>query len=150
MALTFRRAVASDARLLFDWVNASDSLSQKERTRGPIAWNDHCAWLDARLADPATQIYLLELEGRPVGQVRLQAAGGEHVVDIYVVPAERKRGVAARAIARVLQAATLPSVVARVKAGNAASMRLFAGAGFTPEGQEGEMIVYRRRVRADV
>ena len=133
---------------MFDWVNAQDSLSQKERTRGPIAWRDHCAWLDERLADPATEIYLLELEGKPVGQVRLQQAGGEHAVDIYVVPAARKRGVAARAIAHVLKQATLPSVVARVKAGNAASRRLFAAAGFTANSQEGEMIVYRRQVPA--
>ncbi len=150
LALTLRPATASDAQLLFEWVNAPDCLSQKERTRGPISWNDHCAWLNARLADPSTQIYVLQVDGKAVGQVRLEAAQGEYFIDIYVVPAARKRGVAKQAVADVLRIAKPPSVVARVKAGNAASQRLFANAGFTAHGRDGEMIVYRRRVSTHV
>jgi RimJ/RimL family protein N-acetyltransferase len=142
-SITLRRATAADARLLFDWVNAPDALAQKERTQGPIAWQEHTAWLDRRLADPGTALVIAEQAGQPIGQVRLERRDDVHLVDIYVVPAARRSGVAHTVLALSLERAGVGAAVARVKADNTASRRLFEAAGFTEAGREGDMIIYR-------
>jgi RimJ/RimL family protein N-acetyltransferase len=141
--IALRRATAADARLLFDWVNAPDALAQKERTRGPIAWPEHAAWLERRLADPGTALFIAERAGQAVGQVRLERHGDAHLVDIYVVPSVRQTGVARAALAQAIQRAGIGVAAARVKAGNAASRRLFETTGFVEAGRDGEIVVYR-------
>ncbi len=138
-----RRATSADARLLFDWVNAPDALSQKERTARPVEWREHCAWLDRRLADTEAMLFIVEEKGSPIGQVRLEPRDGSHVIDVYVIPSARERGIALAAVKAALDRAPIRSAVARVKAGNKASLRLFESAGFTKSGKEGEIMIFR-------
>lgn len=142
-AINLRPATSADARLLFGWVNAPDALTQKEQTTRPIEWNDHCSWLELRLADSATLLLIVE-EGRsPVGQVRLEPRGGVHVIDIYIAPAARGRGLARAALKSALDRAGIGAAVARVKGSNTASRHLFESAGFFEAGREGEIMIYR-------
>jgi len=141
--INLRNATRADARLLFDWVNAPDSLAQKEHTAGPIPWQAHCAWLERKIDDPATTLVIIERAGAAVGQVRLEPHGAVHAIDIYVAPAARGRGIARAALLAALERAAVGAAVARVKAGNVASRGLFAAAGFSEEGREGEMVIYR-------
>jgi RimJ/RimL family protein N-acetyltransferase len=142
-AIALRPATAADARLLFDWVNTPDALAQKERTRGPIAWPEHAAWLDRLLADGGSALFIVEHADRPIGQVRLERDGAAHRVDIYVVPSARRRGAARLALTRALQHPGVGTAVARVKTGNAASRRLFESTGFAEVGRDGDVVIYR-------
>jgi RimJ/RimL family protein N-acetyltransferase len=146
--LSLRRASRADARLLFDWLNAPDSLAQKERTTAPVAWASHCTWLESRLADADFALFIVEHESKAIGQVRLEPRREGHLIDIYIVPERRGRGVAVAALEAALRAAGIATAVARVKGGNAASHRLFRKAGFAEMGREGGMTIYRRKLGA--
>ncbi len=144
MPLTVRRAKTYDARLLFDWVNTPDSLAQKERTAGPIAWDDHCAWLGSQLANPSAFIFIVDIDGAPAGQIRLSPTGRHHEIDIYIEVGMRRKGYAAAAVSAALQEALVSSVIARVKQANVASKHLFQSLGFQEVRAENDMIIFEK------
>jgi RimJ/RimL family protein N-acetyltransferase len=141
--VTLRAATLADARLLFDWLNAPDSLAQKERTTAPVAWADHRAWLERHLADPNFALFIVEEDRAPVGQVRFEPWQGAHAVDIYIAPELRGRGIARISLEAALRVSGVGVAVARVKSGNTASHRLFRSLGFTEAGSDGEVTVYQ-------
>jgi RimJ/RimL family protein N-acetyltransferase len=130
-----RPATAGDAGLLFDWLNAPDSIAASLDTRVPVAWDSHCRWLAERLADPAAQVWIVEVDGRTAGQVRLQDKGDGPEVALYVVGWVRGRGIAQAALADALAAGSHAwpgaRAIARVRHDNPASRRLFERCGFT-------------------
>ncbi len=145
--LRLRPVRIEDARMMLDWVNSADSLAGKALTTAPIAWVDHCVWLERRLADADSQMRIVEWDGEPVGQVRLQydpALG--HVVDIYVIPTRRGRGVALEAlreaVAELRRSRPDAVVVAVVKLDNAASARLFQAADFRRTADHGDLACF--------
>ncbi len=133
-AVGLRAAIATDGDRLFEWVNRPDSLAHKLATDGPIARADHDAWLAARLASPATAMWIAETDGEAVGQVRLEQGDDGLEVSIYVAGPARGAGVAKAMLdgARAEAAKRWPGVelIARVKPENWPSRRLFARAGY--------------------
>src|SRR5262245_19614326 len=103
-----RPATRSDAARLFEMVNLPDSLAQKLHTTAPVDWNTHLAWVDRRLSDPGTMLFMIECDEHVVGQVRLQqAADGAPEIDIYVAEPHRGTGIARRAIMQAVKRWTL-------------------------------------------
>jgi UDP-2,4-diacetamido-2,4,6-trideoxy-beta-L-altropyranose hydrolase len=144
--LKLRRAGPTDASRLFEWANHPDSRRASLEAQNPIAWNHHRAWFAARLADPRTRIWMIEVDRRAVGQVRLQDKGEGPEIAIYVEPGSRREGVAVRALAMALVEARLiwpgRDAIARVRAENAASRRLFERARFTPRRTAAEALLF--------
>jgi L-amino acid N-acyltransferase YncA len=134
MSFALRRAASADMRLLYEWANRPDSLAASLRTDAPIPLETHRAWFAQRLADPGTRISIAESGGAPAGQARVQDGPEGPEVSIYVEPARRRGGVALALLARAAEdAAELwpgAPLLARVKAGNAASLALFERAGY--------------------
>ena len=134
--LTVRPARTDDADLLLAWANDPVTRAASFHTE-VIDRTGHLRWLAERLASPRTRLYIGELDGVPVGQVRFElgtdgTAGG----GISVAPAMRGRG-----LGRALLQAGLTAVwadpafagvplVARVRVDNERSLRLFEGVGF--------------------
>lgn len=151
-AILLRPATMADARLLFDWANTPDSLAGKEHTDGPIPWEQHRRWLSERMTDDGTMIRVVEHGGALAGQVRLQRRGGVFDVDIYIVPTERRRGLAAAAISAAVEElernAPGASVRARVGIDNGASRRLFERLGFELSGRDDAFLTFMRPCRA--
>lgn len=150
LTVELRRASAADARLLFEFANRPDSLGQKLATTAPIPWDTHVAWLNRRLSDPATRLFIIEVEGVPAGQVRLQAeADGVAEVDIYVTPDRRGSGFAKWAIEEAVLRWNGPhglrALRARVKPDNAPSLALFGALDFAIIQRRSDHIVYERR-----
>jgi len=144
-ALSLRRAARGDAARLFEWANDPVTRAQSFSTN-PIAWDEHCAWLEQTLTDPSRYLYIVELDGgsgaaEPVGQVRFDASGdGTAGVSLSLAPAWRGRGLAATAlrlaITRVMSESGISIVRALVKPSNDASIRSFLRAGFDQAGHE--------------
>ncbi len=131
MTIALRDATRADAQLLFDWVNSPDSLRTKGATHAHIPWRTHTIWLAARLDDPDCTLKIIERDGAPAGQLRLQPGGDAFEVDIYVMPADRGRGVAATALRLAFAQMPEQRFCARVGHGNPASQALFRGLGFS-------------------
>jgi len=141
--LHLRPATMADAGLLFGWVNASDSLPNKMATVAPVEWPTHQQWLRARIADPDCLLEIVELDSRPVGQVRLEPGDGGTMVDIYIAPAFRRSGLARTALAEAFARCAARPIVALVKPDNAPSRALFRSLGFREIGAEGALSVFQ-------
>lgn len=136
--LTVRPAGPRDEALLLDWSN--DPVTRASGFHpDPIPPDEHRRWLARRLADERGGLWIGEVDGVPVGTVRVDLdADGSAEVGISVAPALRGRGLARPLLVAGLAAARERSDVARfvavVRPANAASLGLFRGAGFADAG----------------
>ena len=138
--IPLRPAAIDDARQLWTWANDPD-VRAMAFDGNPIAWTDHVRWLESRLEDDTSQIYVADdEEGGAWAQVRFDGVGdGDVITDVSIDPSHRGHGLAAPLLVAATQrlrgdCAGLRQVTAKVKDGNRASLRAFAGAGFRPVG----------------
>lgn len=145
--LVVRPASAGDGEILFKWFNRRDSLAYKLKTSSAVTWEKHQRWFETRLRDANSGIWIGELNEQPAGQVRLQRTERGLVIDIYVDPGSRRRGVAGGLLRRAAAHAAIrwpgTPIVADVKHGNDASRALFLAAGYAHEQRHADHDVFR-------
>ncbi|MBT6116305.1 MAG: GNAT family N-acetyltransferase, partial [Rhodospirillaceae bacterium] len=150
--LPLRPVRPEDATMLFEWANLPEVLAVSIRRRKAVQWDEHCAWLAERLADPQSAFWMLEQDGRAAGYLRLQGreeGSGEEgpEVSIYVGPAARRRGLgmAMLAHARQEQMARWPAraLIARVRPDNLAARTVFEAAGYRIEESLPDHLLFR-------
>lgn len=133
--LTLRRATPADAKRLHDWRNHPATRGMS-RDSAPIPWPVHTAWLERTLADP-TRTLLVGSVGRiPVGVIRFDGLGsGTAEVSLYLDPLLHGLGLGS-ALLRAGEVQVPPDhdLAARVLDANPGSQRLFAAAGYVPQG----------------
>jgi len=141
-----REARAADCPLLLAWRNddvtrahafGSESISQVE----------HEVWFSRTMSSPLRQIWIGEVDGVAVGQVRFDRdADATALIDIAVAPEARGTGVGRRLLKEAMAAEQRRSAVAVFRAEvvprNDASRALFAGAGFSVVRSGPDRIVY--------
>ncbi|WP_084809038.1 UDP-2,4-diacetamido-2,4,6-trideoxy-beta-L-altropyranose hydrolase [Bradyrhizobium sp. NAS80.1] len=145
--LTLRRATMEDARRLWLWRNDPSARAMSGDTRA-VPWDAHSAWLINRLADPTTLIFVVEVDGRPCGNVRFQIElTGTAVVSIAMARNVRGLGYGAAALTLACREAFRQQfcerIEARVKRENLASQRIFLKSGFAPAVEDTEFFVYQ-------
>lgn len=121
-------------------VTRKASFSQDE-----ISAVDHHRWFVGKLEDPGCALLIIEDEGHPVGQVRLDLVAPDLAeISISLAADARGRGVGREALglaaseaSRLLGAA---SIRALVKPDNEASLRAFRAAGYRVVGREHDVI----------
>lgn len=105
----------------------------------PIPWSDHVAWFTSQIHNPKTLTYILEADDLPVGQVRfdliteLEQRREVAILDYSLDEVVRGRGLAGRmvcAAVRSLRKHVNVPVVAHVRMGNVASLRVLNRIGF--------------------
>lgn len=143
MDVVLRPAAARDADRLLAWRN--DPVTRRAAFQtGEVEREEHVAWLERRLADPRSELYIAESAGAAVGQVRLDREDDSTaVVSVTVAPEARGRGLAAPML-RALASATQLGVRrlrAEVKPDNASSLRAFARAGYRELGRDERSVV---------
>jgi len=139
--LALRPVVASDARLLWRWVNDPSTRASAFDTR-PIPWEVHEPWLAGKLVDPGCTMYMAEDgEAAAVGQIRFDQQGDRAVVDVAVAPEERGEGwgpaLIDAGVRRFWRDRKAVAIDALVKPDNLASARSFDLAGFELTGLGG-------------
>jgi spore coat polysaccharide biosynthesis predicted glycosyltransferase SpsG/RimJ/RimL family protein N-acetyltransferase len=140
--LHLRPITPEDARLLWEWVN-DPAVREAAFNSEPIPWEDHHPWVEQHLDRSRGRIYIAELAGVPVGQIRF-ARVGEAAVEIgfsLSAPA-RGSGLGAALLVAGLDRhrvdAPRESITARVKPANVASQRAFEVAGFELDGERSD------------
>lgn len=137
--LRARRVTREDAERLFAWAN--DPLTrQMSFHREPIAWSTHWRWFERVLSNPLMTFLIVEWQGDPAGQVRID---GEGVISIGLNPAYRGRKLAQpllqTAVDYYLALSPPPTpvktLIAYIKPENIASQTIFCQTGFQFAGQ---------------
>jgi RimJ/RimL family protein N-acetyltransferase len=151
--LDIRPAGPEDEDLVLRWRN-EPSARAASFSKDEILAEHHHAWFTRKLSDPDCALLIVEEDGQPVGQVRLDRVGhdlGE--ISIGFAPGARGRGLGREALRRtVLNAPRLlavRSVRAFVKRENAASLAAFEAAGFRVVGEDDEAVELLHEPGAD-
>ena len=133
--IALREATEKDARLLFAWLNQTDSLAGKLATEQPVPWEEHRRWYRKRLQLRNCFIYIIEMDGHPCGQIRFEDKGEGLEIDIYLQCEHRRTGVAETALqqglGRVARGDSAQKLIARVLKTNEISAAFFVKSGFT-------------------
>jgi UDP-2,4-diacetamido-2,4,6-trideoxy-beta-L-altropyranose hydrolase len=150
--LRLRPAQPADARLFHEWVNDAEVRRQSLRTEH-VDWPAHLAWFEARLADGASRLFVLEAGDLPVGQIRFEFEGREARINYSVDALFRGRGWGRALVVlgmRALGARAGTSFRAEVKDGNPASSAVFRSLGFDESAATGgdNVRVFRRAAAA--
>lgn len=140
--LKLRRARHYDDLALFEWRNDPLTRSMSFGSE-PVMWKAHCEWFCRKLADPRVTLLVLEADGLPVGQIRLDSSGVETTVSYTVDRLVRGRGWGAWMVARAMELSGLQVLKAEVKASNEASRRIFARLGWKEEQGSYGNIIFR-------
>ena len=139
--LSLRLAVASDVKLLFEWVNTPSSLKNKEKSSAPIEWSDHQNWLNKRLNNPNVRIWIVERSKQAIGQVRVEYDNNKLLIDVFIDSLFRGNDYGLTALKLLIKQCqvTYPGVPlhAIIKNENYPSLNLFRRAGFQEVSNDG-------------
>lgn len=134
--LVLRPACADDVDRLRDWRNDPDAV-RFSASRREVSRAEHRRWLAERLSDPGTRLWIAEVDGAAVGQVRVDTADGTGTVSIAIAGEHRGHGWGQKILEAMVVAVTGSPNVRELRAlvdpGNAASVRVFEHAGFRRE-----------------
>jgi len=139
--LSLRLAVASDVKLLFEWVNTPSSLKNKEKSSTPIEWSAHQNWFNKRLNNPNVRIWIVERNKQAIGQVRVEYDNNKLLIDIFIDSLFKGNDYGLKALKLLIKQCqvTYPGVPlhAIIKKENYPSLNLFRRADFQEVSSDG-------------
>ncbi len=148
-----RPAAPGDAAGLLAWRNDPGTVTTS-LSGAPVAADEHARWFAGVLADPARVLLIGELaDGTAIGMCRFDVDGSHAEVSINLDPQHRGRGLARPLLISAIdelrvRAPRVATLTAQVRAGNAASLRLFASAGFVARSGADDVRWFERDVAA--
>lgn len=93
------------------------------KSRGQVRWEDHVAWLEARLRMDRPDLFIFEMDGDPVATFRIDSED----VSYTVAPSRRGEGIAGTMLSEVKS--RFGRLRAQVYARNDASIKVAQKAG---------------------
>jgi RimJ/RimL family protein N-acetyltransferase len=143
-----RAARADDEERLRIWRNDPIAKAASFATHS-IESAEHHSWFVKRLSDHNCALLIIELDGEPVGQMRLDRVDADvALVSIGLSPEARGHGIGRAALGLSTTVAAdllaVTTVEAHVKPENAASLAAFTAAGFELVRSDAEIVVLRR------
>jgi RimJ/RimL family protein N-acetyltransferase len=150
--LSLRPATTEDEERLLGWRN-EPATRAASFSSAEITPREHHLWLTNKLADPSCAIMIVEEDGRPVGQVRLDRVAADVAeVSIGLAAEEQGRGIGREALRLAAEAATtilgVTTLRALVRTENGASVKAFQAAGFQLRRRHGDSVELDRPARA--
>lgn len=131
--INLRDVTPADAALLFQWRN-DPLVRAMSFTSTKIAWSSHLHWLEQRIADRDTKMFIGADELGEIGQFRAQREDRRGEVSVSVAGARRGQGAAAELIAAgtraVISSGYVDACDAFIKPDNVASAAAFSLAGY--------------------
>lgn len=145
--MNLRPATPADAAVLLAWRNDPVTRAMSFDT-GAVGLEEHGAWLEDKLIDPRAELWIGEVDGQPIGQVRFDLQDdATALVSITVAPHARGRGHGLTLLSDAINRQDLGAAVLRaeIRHGNAPSLRIFEQAGFTIRVEEEDRLLLERR-----
>lgn len=130
--IALRPARESDSLTLFRWVNDPD-VRRASLASELISWTTHTNWYKKFLNHPGKHLFIAELNGLPVGQIRFEPVDDRLRLSYAVDSLFRGKGIGREIVAvgiRELRRIAPNPILAEVRAENEASLRVFRALGF--------------------
>ena len=149
LPMRLRRATMDDALDVLAWRNDPHTIAMS-KTPGVLDRASHMAWF-ARAVRSEDRVIFIALEAdMKLGMVRFDRTGDAWLVSINVAPEQRGTGYGSRLLNDAIELfhslAGDISILAEVKCGNEASLRIFERCGFVREvDKDGWLSLIRRR-----
>lgn len=130
--MVFRKATVEDADLLLRWRNDPETRAAS-RNMEMIEFDDHVKWLNQVLADPHRHLFVVDVDGEPIGTIRADD-GPDDATELCwtVAPEAREQGYGKRMLGEFLKHPGLAGkkVWAEIKTDNPASAKMVSDSGF--------------------
>jgi RimJ/RimL family protein N-acetyltransferase len=146
-----RAVEAGDEVDLWRWRNDPETRLNSVKS-DEVAWSDHVAWFQSSVANSDRVIYIVEFSGEKYGMVRFDKMTEEArawEVSIVMSPQFRGRGFGSLALrdacAEMETRDDTLLLRAKIRRHNHPSLKIFERCGFSPEGREGEFVLFARR-----
>lgn len=132
--ITFRMATINDALLYFTWANDAEVRKNSFHTKA-ISFDDHVKWFNDKLNSGKCFFYLFSnINGVPVGQVRIEAHADETVIGISLDSAFRGKGLSSKMLIKASDDYLIKhpkqKISAYIKYENVSSYKAFIAADF--------------------
>ncbi len=128
--VVLRKLIKEDLGLVYKWRN--DPLIRHQMfNSGEISLEEHQKYWDQRLRKG--NCYVIVLDGRDIGVVKLNKTDDGFEVDIFIDPSEQGKGIGTTALLKLKELAKKQGIlklVAKIKSDNAGSQRIFEKNGF--------------------
>jgi len=143
--VTVRLAMDVDCELIWRWANDPMARAQSFCT-DQILWPTHVRWFERLMSNPDRVQYIAEFDGLPVAQIRFESEDDHAVVSVSVDHQFRGKGIGRRVLSEAISAFVttrgVSELIAYIRPGNYASIKLFAGLGF----ELGSQVPWRKQV----
>ena len=140
--LHFRPANMNDADCLLLWRNDRATREASLYT-GRVEVADHLKWLRSALNSDQKQIYIAEVNHRPVGTIRTDSEEDGLILSWTVAPKSRGKGIAQKMLNRFVEGCD-KTLFAQIKVSNIASQKVAERAGFTLQDVKEGVLFYQR------
>ncbi len=131
--LTIRLAKTGDTLTYFKWANNKEVRKNSINT-APILLDNHKKWFASKLKNKDSRLYIIEKDGIPLGQVRLDREKNNAEIDYSISQKFRGKGFGEIILKNALQLYMLnfpnDTIIAKAKQSNVASNRVFEKLGF--------------------
>lgn len=142
--MILRNAKMKDAAILLKWRNDEQTRANSRNTE-PVKESEHLEWLEYVLNNQSRKLYIAEVDGLPVGTIRVDDEGSFAELSWTIVPEHRGKGYAKQMVSLIAEKAD-KELMAVIKQSNAASIKVATNAGFDFYVKNGDFLVYRRTI----
>lgn len=139
MTLSLRLATEADAPFLLAWRNDPETRANSRRTH-ELTWPE---LIEAPVKGVRRETYVAEIDGVPVGSVRLDYEEELCEVSWTVAPTRRRRGIGLGMVRLAVAQCTARVLLAEIKPTNTASRRIAERAGFIEIGEREGFEIWR-------
>jgi UDP-2,4-diacetamido-2,4,6-trideoxy-beta-L-altropyranose hydrolase len=136
--IALRLAEPADCERVYEWNFAPDVRAQSKNPQ-PVSLAEHARWYANRIQRDI--MWIVELDGEPVGVVRLDPEPAGARISIALAPTSRGHGIGRRAISLAKSLWAGP-IVAEVSLTNTASRLCFEACGFIAAPSHDNLVTY--------
>lgn len=146
--ILIRSVQKDDVNLLFNWVNEA-IVRQNSFCSEPISYSEHLKWFNQCLIDYTIEIYICEVDGIPIGQIRTCYEEDKAILDYSVDYSYRGKGIGSAMISQIeiIIKNTHPEIhwiIGKVKSINIASRKVFEKNSFCLISTKNDIYIYQK------
>ena len=118
--------------LYYEWAN-DEGVRNNSINKSSISWRKHVEWFNNKLADNNSYLFLVLIEGIPIGQVRFDDEGDYYRIDYSIAKQFRGKNLGKKLLELAinkLKNKSQKQLIGEVLPNNIASSKIFEELGF--------------------